>query len=770
MKAIRCKSSSQVSSQVMIRLGLLIMYLVVTAAQQKKSDIVYQIFRGDIEKYELCIKLLRVCRNVWDIAPDYPDADEATPDVKQVNDEEKADYRKGNCVPTGLSGYGEKLFWEMAAKWQKYIDNRFLIQNLFMVIKTTENGRNTKVAFGKWQGWCNRTDISDETTEPSDEDGSNISGLNEREYSGKNCDEKSPFGAWVFSEINATLRLGQNMKRFSEVLAQLEKDARKKCCPYDSVRDRLEIINDGLDFLRELQGIEPSAKPEYTDISSDLSRLKNRFEHFNRVMYKRTGANYSTGKCCPNILNELNDVKNNFEGNIKDLDSQEPSFDYQPLLDTEKNLEEILLSQLKAIRQLESSIGNQNNKDTCCNDEKEQINNIETILRDLNLKNALEDLSKLLDPLKESLANTNKTLSATEKQLILKNENLQKLSSLYDRECLQKGTFIKNLHSKVDNLEYTINNMSSIKSVNWPELKKSVEAVNEMVQKNPSGITNITIVKTTIKETRFEGKADFVLEPKNSSSVRFCSNDSDKIKERLEKISKGKSDTIAYYEEQENMANKRFKEMLDQQKDLEPYHPKQNKGRSQPNALQLEINELERDIDNLTENGINKLDRQLQYTYLKFEIEKEQFDKKVEEQLKSINQFREEMKKEQDRIDGRLAELAAGIETPEEYDEKLSKLEASALEFPKQILSYEKELLDRIDAMEQQLKDLDNEMENTEHRADICDAECDFGALDSVDKLIGRVQTVRDKLSARSTYKRTPKGKVVYRPKTKKTG
>jgi len=205
------------------------------------------------------------------------------------------------------------------------------------------------------------------------------------------------------------------------------------------------------------------------------------------------------------------------------------------------------------------------------------------------------------------------------------------------------------------------------------------------------------------------------------------------------------------------MVKKRFKEMQNHQKDLEPYDPKQNKGISQPNALQLEINQLERDIDNLTENGINKLDRQLQYTHLKFEIEKEQFDKKVKEQLININLFREEMKKEQDRIDDRLAKLAAGIETPEEYDEKLSKLEASALEFPKQILSYEKELLDRIDAMEQQLKDLDNEMENTEHRADICDAECDFGALDSVDKLIGRVQTVREKLSARSTFKRTPK-------------
>jgi len=753
-----------------VRLGLLIIYLVVVAAQ-KKSDIAYQIFRGDIEKYELCVKLIRVCRNVWDIAPDYADVDEATPEEKQVKDDEKAGYRKGNCVPTGLSTYGEKLFWEMAAKWQKYIDDRFLIQNLFLVIKTTEKGRNTKVAFGKWQGWCNRTDISDETTETPDEDGSNISEFNEREHSGKHCDEKSPFGEWIFSEIKASLRLGQNMKRFSEVLAELEKDAKNKCCPYDSVRDRLEIIHDGLDFLRELQGIEPTAKPEYTDISSDLSRLKNRFANLNRVMYLRTGANYSTGKCCPNILNKLNDVKINFEGNIKDLESQKPSFNYQPLLDTEKSLEEIIFSQLKAIRQLESSLGNQHNKDNCCNDEKEQIDNIEKILRDLNLENALKDLSKLIDPLKERLANTNKTLSVTENQLILKNENLQKLSSLYEKGCLQKGAFIKNLHTKVDNLEYTINNMSSIKSVNWPKLKKSLEAINEMVKQNSSVLTNITIVKTTIKETiKREGKADFDLELNNLSSVRFCSNDSIKLKARLEKINKGKSDTIAYYEKQENMVKKRFKEMQNHQKNLEPYDPKQNKGISQPNAQQLEINQIERDIDNLTENGINKLDRQLQYTHLKFEIEKEQFDKKVKEQLININLFREEMKKEQDRIDDRLAKLAAGIETPEEYDQKLSNLEASALEFPKQILSYEKELLDRIDAMEQQLKDLDNEMENTEHRADICDAECDFGALDSVDKLIGRVQTVREKLSARSTFKRTPKVKVVYKPKIKKTG
>ncbi|XP_016965058.1 uncharacterized protein LOC108034631 [Drosophila biarmipes] len=766
MKAIRCKSSSQVSSQVMIRLGPLIIYLLLVAAQ-KGDDVAYKIFNGDIEKYELCIKLIRVCRNVWDKAPDYADVDEGE---NKVREDEKAEYRKGNCIPPGLSDYGEKLFWEMAATWQKYIDDRFLIQNLFMVIETTENGRNTKMAFGKWQGWCNRTDISEESTEPSDEDGSNASGYDEREFEGEYCGINSTFGTWIFGEINATLRLGQSMKRFSEVLAQLEKDASQKCCPYDSIRDRLEIINDGLDFLGELQGKEPSAKPEYTDLNSDLSRLKRRFEDFINEVYPKSGANYSTGKCCPNILNELDVVKNHFEGNINDLASQKPSSDYQPLLEKGKNFQNILLSQLNTLRQIESSVGNKNNRDTCCSEEKEQINNIETLLRGLNLENVLEDLLKLIDPLKESLANTNKTLLVMENQLILKNKNLEKLSSLYEKECLQKGTLVKKIHSKVENLEYKINNMSSLDSINWPKLRQTVEAVNEMVKNNSSVIANITIIKTTTKETRNEGKSDFDMELKNSSTVRFCTNDSISITARLENIDKAKSDTIAYHELQDDISRKRFQEMLDKQKDLEPYRPRQIHGKSQPNNIQQEIDQLERDIDNLTENGINKLDRQLQYTHLKFEIEKEQFDKKVEEQLKNINLFREEMKKEQDRVDDRLAKLAAGIETPEEYDEKLSKLEALALEFPKQILSYEKELTDRIEAMEQQLKDLDNAIENTEHRADICDAECDFGALDSVDKLIGRVQTVRDNLSARSAFKRTPNRKVIKRPKIKKRG
>ncbi|KAH8364490.1 hypothetical protein KR084_007307, partial [Drosophila pseudotakahashii] len=737
MKAIRCKSSSQVSSQVMIRLGLVLLYLVVVGAQ-RKTDIAFQIFRGDIEKYELCVKLIRVCRNVWDKEPDYGDADDPLPDENEVQDEDKTEYRKGHCVPKGLSAYGEQQFWEIAAKWQRYIDDRFLIQNLFMVIETTNNGRNTKMAFGKWQGWCNRSDLSSESTDPTETDeDSTESNFIEKEL--EYCNENGTFGQFIIGEIDGTRKLDQNINRISEILIKLEKQARKNCCPYDSIRDRLEIINDGIDILQSLQGKESAEKPEYTDLNSDLSRLKGRLEDFNREI-----ANYSTGKCCPNILNELNDFKNRFVGNLENLNSQNPNFDYQPLLEKEKNLQDIIFSQQKVIRQIESTLANKNNKDTCCYDNKEKIKNMEKILIDLELEDSLIELTKLIEPLKESLANTNKTLSDAENLFKLENESLQKLNSLYGKECRPKDTLIKNLQLNVTNLEHKINNLSSINSVDWPKLKQSVEAVNEMVTKSPSVLYNITIVETTIKRTRGRTQA---------TEVRFCSNDSIKINEILEKINKDRKDTLAYHELHDNIDKQRFKEIQDKQKDLANYETKPFFGsgtfyrNDKPSSLQLEINQLEKDLDNLTENGINKLDRQLQYTQLKFEIEKEKLDRKVKEQLKNINLFREEMKREQDLIDDRLAKLAATMETPKEYDDKLRKLEAEALEYPKQIESYEKELLQRIDSLQQQLKDLDEAAENTEHRADICDAECDFGDLDSVDKLIGRVKAVKAKLN-----------------------
>ncbi|XP_016994753.2 putative leucine-rich repeat-containing protein DDB_G0290503 [Drosophila takahashii] len=764
MKAIRCKSSSQVSSQVMIRFELVLLYLVLVTAQ-KQSDIAFQIFHGNIEKYELCVKLIRVCRNVWDKEPDYGDVKEPLPGENEVQDEDKAEYRKAHCVPKGLSAYGEQQFWEIAAKWQRYIDDRFLIQNLFMVIETTNKGRNIKMAFGKWQGWCNRTDVPNESTEPTEtEEESTERNFNEREEL-KYCNENGTFGQFIFSEIDGTRKLDRNMNRISEILKQLEKLAIKNCCPYDSIRDRLEIINDGIDILQNLQGKESTEKPEYTDLNSDLSRLKTRLEDFNVKNVQGSGANYSTGKCCPNILIELNNYKNNFLDNLENINSQKPSLNFQPLLEKAKNLQDILLSQLKDIRQLESSLGNKNNKNTCCNDGKEKIKNIEKILTDVEVKDSLEELTKLIEPLKESLAKTNQTLSDAESLLNLENESIQKLNSLYGKECRHKDTLIKNLHLNMSNLEHKINNLSSINSVDWPKLKKSVEAADEMVKKSPSVLYNITIIRTTIKRTLGRTQTSEDLESKNSSSVRFCSNDSIRINTSLEKINKDRKDTIAYHELQDNIDKERIKELQDKQKDLEKYDPKpilksvfiyRN---TKPSSLQLEINQLERDLDNLTENGINKLDRQLQYTQLKFEIEKEKLDRKVEEQLKNINLFREEMKREQDLIDDRLAKLAATMKTPTEYDEKLRKVEAEALEYQKQIESYEKELLQRIDSLQQQLKDLDEAAENTEHRADICDAECDFGDLDSVDKLIGRVKAVKSKLAVE--YKRTPSARKV---------
>ncbi|KAI8037848.1 hypothetical protein M5D96_009349 [Drosophila gunungcola] len=259
-----------------IRLGLLVAFLLVVASLKspgdpkaktkstKQDNEAFQIFHGNIEKYELCIKLLRVCRKLRDKAPDYSDLEGEEPvGDYEVNAEDKAEYRKSDCLPYGLSAAGEKHFWQIAAKWQKEIDDRFLIQNLFVVIQTTDNGRNTKLAFGKWQGWCNRTDLPDETTESSEEDDRSVSGsqftstpilLTSTLPPTKSCDRNSEQGKWIFNEINENRKLDKVIKRFPHFLITLGKYARIKCCPYESVRDRLEIIHDGIDFLQELRG------------------------------------------------------------------------------------------------------------------------------------------------------------------------------------------------------------------------------------------------------------------------------------------------------------------------------------------------------------------------------------------------------------------------------------------------------------------------------------------------------------------------------------
>jgi len=331
-----------------------------------------------------------------------------------------------------------------------------------------------------------------------------------------------------------------------------------------------------------------------------------------------------------------------------------------------------------------------------------------------------------------------------------------KLNSLYGEEWHQKNISLKDLESKVSQLEYKINNLSLLEDVNWPKLRKSVDDVNKMFENSPSFFANITIISMK-NGMKFKGQstADFAINLKKKSEVRFCTNESIKLNDYLEKIEKDKNKIVAYYNQQENVVRAHFNELLDKEKELKYHSPKSltlkksdmtykvDPSVSSTSSLQLEINQLEKDIDNLTENGIEKFERQLQYTRLKFEMDKQQIDRKLEEQLRNINLFREEMKREENLIAERLAKL----DTPKEYDEKLSKLEAEAMDFPKQIANSEKTLLDQIASLQQQIKTLEKEAENTEHRADLCDAECDFGDLDSIDKLMNRVQAVKNKLN-----------------------
>ncbi|XP_017065689.1 nucleoporin nup211 [Drosophila eugracilis] len=715
MKAIRCKSSSQVSSQVMIRLKLFITCLLMMTTSNRSYDIkkmlkstdnAFKIFRDNIEKFELCVKLRRICHKIWDKPQDYPDLEEEANVEKVLTEEDKAEYRLGHCVPEGLTAQGDEMFWEVAAEWQKDIDDRFLIQNLFVIIDTANEGRNIKLSFGSWQGWCNRTHDPDETTESAEEDEneSNSPSKLEPKVSPKSCDANGTYGKWISGEINGTRKLDKDIQKFSDFLQKLKKDMQKICCPYESIRNRLEIINDGIDFLQKLYGNESFTKPEYTDINSDLSSLKTRLEGFHNNLI---GYNDSMLKCCPNITDELDDFKNYFMDNLKNLSMQKASFDLQPIIEKKKILQDMYLSQKKEFHLIESSLDNPSVKDTCCGNTKEQIKNINKVLEEFD--NSLKEITKPIEPLKENLQDTNKTLFFVESQLNSEKEYLQIINSTYGTECLQKDSLIKDLLTKVVNLEQQINNINLINSVNWTNITQSEKLVDEMIKN---------------------------------------------------KINKDKDEAIAFYELQENITKERFKQIQDQQKILTD---KQNddKAKEMENSLQLQINQLEKDIDNLTENGINLFERQLQYTHLKFEIEIETFDRKFREQQKNINLFREKMKKEQDLIEERLAKLEGKtMESPEEYDEKLSKLEAIAMEFPKQIASYEKELLDRIDALEQQIKDLDKEVENAEHRADICDAECDFGELDSVDNLIGRVQKVNDNLKLNSMSRPISRSRV----------
>ncbi|XP_020798274.1 uncharacterized protein LOC110176294 [Drosophila serrata] len=320
MKAIRCKSSRQVSSQVMIPFGFLIIFLLAGTSFSVEK------YRSNYDKklnaYEYCIKLIAACEKLRDKVENFTESDE----FKINQDTVKAalnKYKKFGCLPKGLSPAGLRSYGNLVAKWENQVHELFLLQNLFSVVEEHKDGLQIKVTFGQMQGWCPMSDDPQEITSRTTSTTSTKESLK----------QSSTFKPELVSTTKKNNKLLGNYRNQS-------------CCSYKSIRDRVEIINDGIDILEDLQDLKPSEKKVYSDIESDYRNLNTRLDHLKNGNYT-----YSSGKCCPAFVNQFKSfqTKENLWKSNKTLS------DTENLIDLEAKEIEKLKKQSENISQIQEN-------------------------------------------------------------------------------------------------------------------------------------------------------------------------------------------------------------------------------------------------------------------------------------------------------------------------------------------------------------------------------------------------------------------------------
>lgn len=666
------------------------------------------------------------------------------------------EYKKGNCLPKGLSDTGMRKFYQLIVRWSNEVKQMFLNSKLFYVVDEDGRGRSFKVHFGSMQGWCNSTDdesspapFSSTTTAKPD--------LNNLPYV---CYDESVVGRWLGPETKGLKKLEDFIKRHPEFLEKLHRYTKTNCCPYGAIRDRVEIINDGIDFLHELQGMESFKKAEYSGaVSNDFSKLSDRLEYLILINNKK-GGNHTSGKCCSGFMDQLKKFGNDFENNLKNLNLFKTNFDVTSYIERYKGLERSHENQLKIFQNQNTLLENKSKANACCDNKNNTIYELGELLKDFKHRATFENKANVFDPIKENLANSHEILSRTKYLIGLEDEEFQKLDSSCEKNCHKnKKKARQDLNTKMDALNRKFGEINALVNFNWSKLNKSVEEVNSRVNEIPDIIANLDKIQKPNSRS-IKRASPRVHSAITSSYLKEISIVSKTI-EYVNITIKKSLYTHEIHEEHFKNQSKQVKENLNNMEEsIRKYNTTQSTIKL--NLFENDFNQLAKEIKDLHEIEIVNLARVIQNRKKEFDSENEKILKQFEDSTKTIKLKIEEIKKYNSEMEYRLFQLEIKLNiTPTKFEERLNHMEVALKAISKLYGLPEESYLGRIDLAQKHLKDLNESMARVEQNADECNYECDLGDLPTMAQLWSRLKVLGEKLKKPS--------KLAQKTKTKRT-
>ncbi|KAH8293906.1 hypothetical protein KR054_006341, partial [Drosophila jambulina] len=669
----------------------------------------------EFDEYEYCVKLIVACDKLRDKVESLSESDELNKDQYTVDAAIKK-YKQSDCFPSGLSQNGLRLFMGLIARWESQVHELFLHQNLFSVVEENMGGQQLKVTFGKMDGWCPITTSLKESSKETSTLNPDLVITTKKNYvnvSVENttdiCKVFSNVSQWVHNEFNGIQNMSSFTNRFSDFEKLLADYKNQSCCSYKSIRDRVEIINDGIDILEDLQEVEPSEKKDYMDIQSDYRNLNRRLEHL-----RISNVLYSSGKCCPIFSKQFKSFKNNFQSNLNDFSPPQTNITLKDLLKNITTLEDTCSQHQNQLKSIQDLKNNRNKTENACCDE--EVNKIKVIENSLKAIQAIK--SPNLTDLRENLLKTNKTLSDMENMLDLEVNETEKLKDQCGKgsRIQASKTLIDGISSNVSKLVNKLNDMELIRTVDLSKL-------------NTDSSQNL--------DTTFEG----FNRTKRQNNIEKHKQDIANLNKTFQNVNLKYKNFQNYHELYQVAAKKIFEKYKKHQDDLNESIKaievsSQGSLSKDDETSKPDINKLEKDLVNLTDNVIPKLAQDIKDRRKDIA---DNFDKKEQQ---AITWFHEEMKRKKQQILERLDKLSQN----KVDSEKIRQLEAHILQLSDRHAVLAKKIADRHEVLKQNLNEMQKRIAAASSNALSCQQDCSLDNFPTMDDLAKRVKVLEQQL------------------------
>lgn len=446
------------------------------------------------EKYEMCIKSIMICFLLEDAAIDYDDTEEIPEEVGDVHVRNKETiiqtrFKRARCIPRNITSAARAKFWKTARMWQLEVEKFFLNENMFIQIE----GKNGYIKIKLWDVYnmpqnvtCNGTiSLPTKTTVPPP--------TSSIPNGSAQCDERQEIAIWIGDQVAGVKGVDTLTSKVEGILDQLsQKINGESCHPYADIWNKIEMINDNIDLILKLRGLDLPVRHTATgNTKLDLQNLAIRLQYLKQepVDGKQTGS-----MCCKNWDEQVKGVRDRITALLQ-FDQSATSSSYDELHQSYIRLQQNFALQVDRLIKAEKVYNSQVNakRIPCprCAVLESRLIDLEKRLHDRN-----KVISSAMTRMLEINENPEQRVIYTDSDNDNDHEDISHLS-LNDRLAYIERKIKKMNNNAIDIIEYYKKLSSSIANEDHRKIYAIREELNRLQEepKNPDLTRNFHVIE-----------------------------------------------------------------------------------------------------------------------------------------------------------------------------------------------------------------------------------------------------------------------------------